>query len=46
MPRLLQLRSLLALMRGDYDVALAEAEAMVELDPNGAESHMALGRTY
>jgi adenylate cyclase len=45
MPRLLQLRSLLALMRGDYDVALAEAEAMVELDPNGAESHMALGRT-
>jgi len=46
MPRLLQLRSMLALMRGNFDVALAEAEAMMERDPNGAESHMALGRIY
>jgi tetratricopeptide (TPR) repeat protein len=46
MPRLYQLRSLVALTRGDYQRALAEAEAMVELDPNSAESHFALGRIY
>ena len=46
MPRLLQLRSMLALVRGDFDVALVEAEAMIERDPNGAESLMALGRIY
>jgi TolB-like protein/DNA-binding winged helix-turn-helix (wHTH) protein len=46
MPRLLELRSLLSLARGDHDGALAHAEAMVELDPNGAESHYALGRMY
>jgi adenylate cyclase len=46
MPRLLELRSLLSLARGDLDGALAHAEAMVELDPNGAESHYALGRVY
>src|SRR5690606_14782774 len=46
MPRLFELRSLLALTRGDYDLALTEAEAMTALDPNGAESHYALGRMY
>jgi TolB-like protein/DNA-binding winged helix-turn-helix (wHTH) protein/Tfp pilus assembly protein PilF len=46
MPRLLELRSLLSLSRGDHDEALAHAEAMVELDPNGAESHYALGRMF
>lgn len=46
MPRLLELRSMLALTRGDHARALAEAEAMVELDPNGAESHYVLGRLY
>lgn len=46
MPRLHELRSMMALTRGDNDLALAEAEAMVELDPNGAESHYVLGRMY
>jgi adenylate cyclase len=46
MPRLLELRSLLSLSQGDHDEALAHAEAMVELDPNGAESHYALGRMF
>jgi adenylate cyclase len=46
MPRLFELRSLLALTRGDYDLALTEAEAMAALDPNGAESHYVLGRMY
>ena len=46
MPRLLELRSMLSLSRGYHDEALAHAEAMVELDPNGAESHYALGRMY
>jgi tetratricopeptide (TPR) repeat protein len=46
MPKLHQLRSLLAMTRGEYELALAEAEAMAELDPNGAESHMGLGRMY
>jgi tetratricopeptide (TPR) repeat protein len=46
MPRLFQLRSFLALTRGDHDLALNEAEAMVALDPNGDESHVALGRMY
>lgn len=46
MPRLYQLRSLIALARGDYERALAQAEAMVELDPNSAESQFALGRVY
>ena len=32
--------------RGDYDLALIAAEAMAELDPNSAESHMGLGRIY
>jgi TolB-like protein/DNA-binding winged helix-turn-helix (wHTH) protein len=44
MPRLFELRSMLAMAQGDYGRALAEAEAMVELDPNGAESHYVLGR--
>jgi adenylate cyclase len=46
MPQLLELRSLLALTQGDLALALSEAEAMVALDPNGAESHYALGRMY
>jgi TolB-like protein/DNA-binding winged helix-turn-helix (wHTH) protein len=44
MPALFSLRSLLALTRGDYDVALTEARAMTALDPNGAEGHYAEGR--
>lgn len=46
MPRLRGLRAMLALTRGDQDQALAEAEAMAALDPNGAESHFTLGRMY
>jgi TolB-like protein/DNA-binding SARP family transcriptional activator len=46
MPRLHELRSMLAMTRGDYDRALDEAESMVELDPNGADSHYVLGRMY
>jgi TolB-like protein/DNA-binding winged helix-turn-helix (wHTH) protein len=46
MPRLFELRSMLALTRGDHDLALTEAEAMAALDPNGAESHYVLGRMY
>ena len=45
MPALFELRSMLALTRGDNDLALTEAEAMVALDPNGAESHFVLGRS-
>ena len=37
---------MLALTRGDNDLALTEAEAMAALDPNGAESHFVLGRMY
>ena len=44
MPRLFELRSMLAMTEGDYGDALATAQAMVELDPNGAESHYVLGR--
>jgi tetratricopeptide (TPR) repeat protein len=44
LPELYKLRSMLALARGDQDLALAEAEAMVTLDPNGAESHYTLGQ--
>ncbi|HEX9906425.1 MAG TPA: BTAD domain-containing putative transcriptional regulator [Propylenella sp.] len=46
MPRLFELRSLLAVTRGDYNLALTEAEAMAALDPNGAESHYVVGRMY
>ena len=46
MPRLYQLRSLVALTRGQYAQALSEAQAMVGLDPNNAESHLALGRIH
>ena len=46
MPRLHELRSMLAMTRGDYDRALDEAESMVEVDPNGADSHYVLGRMY
>jgi tetratricopeptide (TPR) repeat protein len=46
MPRLHELRSMLAMTRGDYDSALEEAESMVEVDPNGADSHYVLGRMY
>ncbi|WP_290652997.1 tetratricopeptide repeat protein, partial [Aquisalimonas sp.] len=44
MPRLIELRSLIALTEGDLDRALSEAETMARLDPNGAESHYTLGR--
>ncbi len=44
MPQLFDLRSLLALTKGDYDLALKEAEAMAALYPNGPESHYVLGR--
>ena len=37
---------MLALTRGDNDLALTEAEAMVALDPNGAESHYVLGQMH
>ena len=46
MPALFELRSMLALTRGDNDLALTEAEAMVALDPNGAESHYVLGQMH
>ena len=44
MPSLLELRSLLALTRGDHQLALAHAELMTEFDPGGSDSHYALGR--
>jgi TolB-like protein/DNA-binding winged helix-turn-helix (wHTH) protein len=44
MPGLFELRSMLAMTAGDYGHALAEAQSMAELDPNGAESHYVLGR--
>ena len=44
MPELFKLRSMLALAKGDMDLALSEAEAMVALDPNGAESNYVLGQ--
>ena len=43
MPQLFELRSLLALTRGDYLGALDEAEACVALYPAGAESNYLLG---
>jgi tetratricopeptide (TPR) repeat protein len=46
MTRLHELRSMLAMTRGDYDSALEKAESMVEVDPNGADSHYVLGRMY
>lgn len=46
MPQLFGLRAMLALTRGDHEAAVAEAEAMAALDPNGAESHFTLGRMY
>jgi TolB-like protein/DNA-binding winged helix-turn-helix (wHTH) protein/Tfp pilus assembly protein PilF len=44
LPGLFELRSMVAMTKGDYSRALADAQAMVELDPNGAESHYVLGR--
>jgi TolB-like protein/DNA-binding winged helix-turn-helix (wHTH) protein/Tfp pilus assembly protein PilF len=46
LPGLFELRSMLAMVQADYGRALTEAQAMVDSDPNGAESHFVLGRMY